>query len=205
MPELRPSMISSRMFDNWKITLASQSPRRRELLGGLGLTFSVEPAKDGDESYPLELPHNQIPEYLARRKSESFHRPLDEREILITADTLVFLDEKVLGKPVDREDAFRMLRSLSGRKHQVLTGVCLRTGERIISLTDTTDVSFSQLTDEEINYYIDNYKPFDKAGAYGIQDWIGLSSIESITGSYFNVMGLPVHMVYQALKNITSR
>jgi len=191
------------MFDNWKITLASQSPRRRELLGGLGVKFTIEVAKGGDESYPEELPHDRIPEYLARRKSESFQRELEEREILITADTLVFLDEQVLGKPVTREDAFEMLRSLSGRKHHVLTGVCLRTRAKTISLTDATEVTFEEMSDDEINYYIDNYKPFDKAGSYGIQDWLGLSSISSINGSYFNVMGLPVHQVYQALKTIT--
>lgn len=190
------------MFEDWKITLASQSPRRRELLGGLGIEFSVEVAKDSDESYPGNLPHDAIPAFLARRKSESFQRQLSQNEILITADTLVFLDEKVMGKPASREDAFGMLRSLSGRKHHVITGVCLRTREKTISLTDTTEVTFDEMSDDEINYYLDNYKPFDKAGSYGIQDWIGLSSISSIKGSYFNVMGLPVHKVYNALKKL---
>lgn len=191
------------MFDDWRIILASQSPRRRELLGGLGIEFSVEAAKDSDESYPEDLPHDAIPAFLARRKSETFQRQLSQNEILITADTLVFLDEKVLGKPESREEAFEMLRLLSGRKHHVLTGVCLRTREKTVSLTDTTEVVFEEMSDDEINYYIDNYKPFDKAGSYGIQDWVGLSSISSINGSYFNVMGLPVHQVYQALKAIT--
>lgn len=191
------------MFDDWKITLASQSPRRRELLGGLGVCFTVEPAKDGNESYPEDLPHFEIPEFLARHKSESFHRALADNEILITADTLVFLDGKVLGKPVDRQEAFDMLKSLSGRSHDVLTGVCLRTKERTISFSDATEVIFEPMNDAEINYYIDTCSPFDKAGSYGIQEWIGLSSISSIRGSYFNVMGLPVHRVYQALKEIT--
>lgn len=190
------------MFDNWKITLASQSPRRRELLGGLGVNFSVESSAGGAETYPESMPHCRIPEFLARSKSQSFHRPLEKMEVLITADTLVFLDEKVLGKPKDREDAFRMIRSLSGKTHQVLTGVCLRTNEKTVSFTDTTDVTFEEMSDDEIYWYIDNCKPFDKAGAYGIQDWIGLSSISSIRGSYFNVMGLPVHKVYNALKKL---
>lgn len=181
------------------LTLASASPRRRELLAGLGLEFAVEPSKGGDETYPDTLPHLEIPLFLSRRKSENFHRPLAKGEILITADTLVLLDSRVLGKPADRDDAFRILRSLSGRTHQVVTGVTLRSLEKTVSFSETADVTFAPFTGEDIAYYADNFNPYDKAGAYGIQDWIGLAFISSIRGSYFNVMGLPVHRLYKEL------
>ena len=190
------------MFDNWKITLASQSPRRKELLSGLGIQFSVEPSKDGIEAYSASMPHFEIPEYLARHKSETFHRNLNENEILITADTLVFLDDTILGKPVDPDDACRMLRSLSGRSHTVITGVALRTVSDSVSFSDLSEVTFSNLSGDEIHYYVDNYNPLDKAGSYGIQDWIGLAGISSIKGSYFNVMGLPTHRLYEELRKI---
>ncbi len=187
------------MFDNYRFVLASQSPRRRELLAGLDIRFTVETSKDAKEAYGDDLPREEVPEYLARHKSDTFHRELEPDEILITADTLVYLGDELLGKPKDREGAMEMLRKLSGQTHSVLTGVCLRMQGRTHSFTDTTDVHFRELTEEEIAYYVDTYKPFDKAGAYGIQEWIGYAAITGITGSYFNVMGLPVQKLYDEL------
>ncbi len=187
------------MFEEYTFTLASASPRRRELLKGLDIDFTVEPGKDEKEAYSEGMPHTAIPEFLARHKSETFHRELAPREVLITADTLVFLDEKILGKPHDRENAAEMLRAMSGRTHTVVTGVAFRTIERLHSFSDTTEVDFKPLTDDEIYYYVDHYRPFDKAGAYGIQEWIGYVGIPAIRGSYFNVMGLPVQRLYTEL------
>ena len=189
------------MFEQYTFTLASASPRRRELLGGLDIAFSVEPGKDEREAFSDDLPHYAIPEFLARHKSETFHRPLEPGEVLITADTLVFLDEEILGKPHDRDEAVAMLRELSGCTHTVVTGVALRTREKIHTFSDTTEVDFKELTDEEIAYYIDNYRPYDKAGAYGVQEWIGFAGITAIRGSYFNVMGLPVQRLYTELRD----
>lgn len=187
------------MFENYTFTLASASPRRRELLKGLDIAFTVEPGKDEKEAYSEGMCHTEIPAFLARHKSETFHRALAPGEVLITADTLVFLDEKILGKPQGRDEAVAMLKALSGRTHTVVTGVALRTQERMHSFADTTEVDFKVLTDEEIAYYIDNYRPFDKAGAYGVQEWIGYTGITAIRGSYFNVMGLPVQRLYTEL------
>ena len=187
------------MFEDYRFTLASASPRRRELLKGLDIAFTVEPGKDEREAFSEGMPHFAIPEFLARHKSETFHRDLEPREVLITADTLVFLDEKVLGKPDGREGAVAMLRALSGRTHTVTTGMALRTLERIHTFSDTTEVDFKFLTDDEIAYYVDHYQPYDKAGAYGIQEWIGFVGITAIRGSYFNVMGLPVQRLYTEL------
>lgn len=189
------------MFENYIFTLASASPRRRELLKGLDIDFTVEPGKDEKEAYSEGMPHTEIPEFLARHKSESFHRELVPHEVLITADTLVFLDEKILGKPHSPEEARQMLRALSGRTHTVTTGVTLRTRDRIHTFSDTTEVDFRPLADPEIDYYIKTYRPFDKAGAYGIQEWIGYTGISAIRGSYFNVMGLPVQRLYTELCN----
>ncbi len=189
------------MFENYIFTLASASPRRRELLKGLDIDFTVEPGKDEKEAYSEGMPHTEIPEFLARHKSESFHRELVPHEVLITADTLVFLDEKILGKPHSSEEARQMLRALSGRTHTVTTGMALRTRERIHTFSDTTEVDFRPLADSEIDYYIKTYRPFDKAGAYGIQEWIGYTGITAIRGSYFNVMGLPVQRLYTELCN----
>lgn len=189
------------MFEHYIFTLASASPRRRELLKGLDIDFTVEPGKDEKEAYSEGMPHTEIPEFLARHKSESFHRELVPHEVLITADTLVFLDEKILGKPHSPEEARQMLRALSGRTHTVTTGMALRTRERIHTFSDTTEVDFRPLADPEIDYYIKTYRPFDKAGAYGIQEWIGYSGITAIRGSYFNVMGLPVQRLYTELCN----
>lgn len=187
------------MFEDYIFTLASASPRRRELLKGLDIDFTVEPGKDEKEAFGADLPHTEIPAFLARHKSETFHRALAPREVLITADTLVFLDEQILGKPLDAEEARQMLRDLSGRTHTVTTGVALRTCEKIHTFSDTTEVDFKPLTDEEIAYYIEKYRPFDKAGAYGVQEWIGYVGITAIRGSYFNVMGLTVQRLYTEL------
>ena len=194
------------MWNNHKITLASASPRRRELLEGLDIPFTVEPAKDEKEAYTDDIPWQEVPEFLARHKSESFHRALEPDEILITADTLVFLPEgddmHILGKPADREEAISMLCGLCGRTHYVLTGVCLRSQDKTVSFTDTTEVDVDALSESEIEYYVDRYRPYDKAGAYGVQEWFGLASIGTIRGSFYNVMGLPVAKLYAALKTI---
>lgn len=200
------------MFENlkdYKIILASNSPRRKELLSGFGLDFIVKTMSDIDESYPEDLDVNLVAGFIAEKKAKAFETSIPENALLITADTVVCLDNKVYGKPVDRDDAFNMLRELSGKVHKVYTGVCIRFAAEGSSLdyekkmfTSETEVCFSSFTDEEINYYIDNYQPFDKAGAYGIQEWIGFAGVEWISGSFFNVMGLPVHKLYEELKNI---
>ena len=190
------------MLENLKkydIVLGSNSPRRRELLNDMGLTFRVEAIKGIDESYPASLPVEEIPVYLARIKAEG--HPLGENELLITADTVVVLDETVLGKPDGEADAHRMLRALSGRAHRVISGVCVTTSERSASFADTSIVHFAELTDEEIDYYIKHYRPLDKAGAYGIQEWIGNIGISGINGDFYNVMGLPTRKLYQLLKS----
>ncbi len=190
------------MLENLKkydIVLGSNSPRRRELLNDMGLTFRVEAIKGIDESYPASLPVEEIPVYLARIKAEG--HPLGENELLITADTVVVLDETVLGKPDGEADAHRMLRALSGRAHRVISGVCVTTCERSASFADTSIVHFAELTDEEIDYYIKHYRPLDKAGAYGIQEWIGNIGISGINGDFYNVMGLPTRKLYQLLKS----
>lgn len=193
------------IFEGYRFILASQSPRRRELLAGLGIEFTVEKIADGNESYDPSTPHSVIPQMLARRKSECFGRPLEDDEVLITADTLVFCGDEILGKPVDREDAVRMLRMLSGRTHHVRTGVAIRTKGEMRSFTSETEVVFKELSDEEMDFYIDNYRPFDKAGAYGVQEWIGYVGITAIHGSYFNVMGLPVQRLYSELEAFLPR
>ena len=186
----------------FRIILSSHSPRRRELLAALDMPFTVEVGPDAPERYDESLPHREIPEFLSRGKSLAFHRPLADDEVLLTADTLVMVGDRILGKPADRDEALAMLRSLSGRTHTVLTGVTLRTNREIRSFTDVTEVDVVPLTDEEIVYYTDRYRPYDKAGAYGVQEWFGHACISGVRGSYFNVMGLPVHRVYQALKEI---
>lgn len=188
-----------------KIILASGSPRRRELLAGLNIEFEVDTQNHFEECYSPDTPHRKVPEVLAEGKSHGFHRELEENEILITSDTMVLcIDEgcghsPILGKPHSREEAVRMLKLLSGREHEVITGVTVRDRHDSLSFSDTTCVSFKELTDEEIDYYIDTFKPYDKAGAYGIQEWIGYIGIDGIKGSYFNVMGFPVHRVYETL------
>ncbi len=186
----------------YQIILASASPRRKSLLEGMGFNFKVELSGECDEEYDSSVPVLQIPEYLAKKKSIAFSRQLRDDEILVTADTMVFLEDKILGKPKTKEEAFGMLRMLSGKTHKVLTGVYIRTNSGSASFTSTTSVTFKTLTDQEIEYYIENYSPYDKAGAYGAQEWIGYVAINRIEGSYFNVMGLPVHMLYNELERL---
>jgi len=181
------------------IILASKSPRRQELLRDLGLKFTVQ-SMEIPEVFPEGLGMTEIPVYLAELKAEAFRPQLKVNQLIITADTIVWLDGRVLNKPTDYADGFRMLRDLSGKKHQVITGVCLLTNEKKVSFFASTDVWFKELTDEEIQYYLENYEPYDKAGAYGIQEWIGYIGIHRIEGSFFNVMGLPVQSLYEHLK-----
>lgn len=182
-----------------KIILGSNSPRRKELLAGLDIEFEVDTRNSFEETYDPSTPIEKIPEVLSEGKSYGFHRELADDEILITSDTLVMCGDRVMGKPHSREEAFDMLRCLSGREHKVITAVTLRDSSGCNTLSDTAIVYFKELTDSEIEYYIDNYKPFDKAGAYGIQEWIGYTGIGKIEGSYFTIMGLPVHLVYEGL------
>lgn len=184
-----------------KIILGSNSPRRKELLGGLDIEFTVDTGNTFEEVYDPATPHERIPEVLSEGKSYGFHRALEDNEILITSDTLVLCGERVMGKPHSREEAIDMLRCLSGREHKVITAITLRDCGRCTTTSDTAIVYFKELTDNEIEYYVDQYKPFDKAGAYGIQEWIGYAGIGRIEGSYFTIMGLPVHLVYKELLN----
>ncbi|MBR5063362.1 MAG: septum formation protein Maf [Bacteroidales bacterium] len=192
-------------LNGWQIILGSNSPRRRELLKGLDIDFEVDTGNNFQEHFGPEVPYDQVPRLMSEGKSLGFHRPLKEKEILITADTMVILPPdgnrpgEILGKPKDREDAIRMLRDLSGREHHVTTAVTLRSTQRQETFDVTTEVWFKALSDEEITYYVDTYKPFDKAGAYAIQEWIGHAGITRIEGSYFNVVGFPVQRVYEAL------
>ena len=186
--------------DKYRIVLASNSPRRKELLAGLGLPFEVRVLDGIDESYPDNLPVGEVAQYIAGKKADAYRQAMAPDELIITADTVVIVDDQILGKPVDEADACKMLRLISGRTHQVTTGVCLITIEHQHSFAVTTDVTFKQLSDEEIHYYIDHYKPFDKAGAYGIQEWIGYIGVTSLHGSYYNVMGLPVQRIYTELQ-----
>ena len=193
------------MFDNLKkynIVLASNSPRRKELMSGLGVDYVVKTLPDVDESYPDTLQGTEIPAYISREKADAYKSLIQPDELLITADTIVWLNGEVLGKPKGREVAIDMLRKLSGTSHQVITGVCLTTSDWQKSFTAVTDVTFATLTEEEIIYYVDKYTPMDKAGAYGVQEWIGFIGVESISGSYFNVMGLPIQRLYQELKRL---
>lgn len=190
------------MLDNlkkFKIVLASNSPRRKELLSELGVDYTVRTLPDVDESYPVQLTGEKIPAFIARKKAEAYKAIIQPDELIITADTIVWLNGQVLGKPESKEEAIEMLRLLSGRLHQVITGVCLTTSNWQKNFTAMTEVEFTTLTDEEITYYVERYSPLDKAGSYGVQEWIGLVGVESISGSYFNVMGLPVQKLYQEL------
>ena len=184
-----------------KIILGSNSPRRKELLGGLDIDFTVDTGNTFEEVYDPSTPHERIPEVLSEGKSYGFHRELADDEVLITSDTLVLCGDRVMGKPHSREEAIDMLRCLSGREHKVITAVTIRDSRRCKTTADTALVYFNELTDNEIEYYIDQYRPFDKAGAYGIQEWIGYIGIDKIEGSYFTIMGLPVHLVYKELLN----
>ena len=186
-----------------KIILASNSPRRKELLAGIDVNFEVRVLKNIDESYPSNLPTKEIAEYISKKKAAAYRETMADDELVITADTIVVLGDEVMGKPYDDADARRMLRELSGRTHQVITGVTLTTRERQHSFSVETDVTFKELTDEEIDYYVRTYQPMDKAGAYGIQEWIGHIGVTALKGSYFNVMGLPVQRIYEALKTFS--
>lgn len=190
------------MFENLKkysIILASNSPRRKELLEGLGIDYKVKTLSGVDESYPDTLIGEEIPFFIARKKADAYIDTISDNELIITADTIVWLDGKVLGKPEDAAHAKEMLSALSGKTHQVMTGVCITTKDKRREFVSVTDVTFDSLSTEEIDYYVENYKPFDKAGAYGIQEWIGYIGVKSINGSYFNVVGLPIQRLYREI------
>lgn len=193
-------MLLNEKFRGTRIILGSGSPRRRELLAGLGLDFTVEPQTSFMENNEANLPTAEIAEYMAKGKSFG-HRALADDELLITSDTIVLIPDLdlVLGKPSDRSDAIAMLESLSGRKHVVETGVCIRTNRKCVSFTAFSDVYFKSLTREEIEYYVDHCRPYDKAGSYGVQEWMGYAGITKIEGSFYNVMGLPVQRLYDEL------
>lgn len=187
-------------LEKYKVLLASKSPRRRELLQQLRIPFSVVTLGGLDESYPDTVPLIDVPLYVSSKKADAFHSIIKDNELIITADTMVICGDRILGKPKDGAEAREMLRALSGKTHQVATGVTVSSSERRTSFTTVTEVTFTELTEEEISYYIDNFLPFDKAGAYGIQEWIGVIAVSEIKGSYYNVMGLPVHRLYEELK-----
>ena len=183
-----------------RIILGSNSPRRKELLTGLDIDFTVDTGNTFEEVLEPGLEAHEVPVFLSKGKSHGFHRPLEFDEVLITSDTVVILDGMVLGKPHSREDAVRMLRLLSGRAHEVVTAVTIRDSRSEETFSDSTRVHFAELSQAEIDHYIDQYRPYDKAGAYGIQEWIGYVGISAIEGSFYNVMGFPVHRVWQELQ-----
>jgi septum formation protein len=186
-------------LQNYNIILASQSPRRKELLSGLNIPFTIQ-VIDVDETYPAELVGVDIPMYLAEKKANAYSSVMANNTLLITADTIVWHEGQVFNKPTDRESAFNMLQSLSGKTHQVITGVCISSIDKRKTFHVISEVRFSKINEDEINYYLDNFQPYDKAGAYGVQEWIGYVGVEHISGSYFNVMGLPVQRLYTELK-----
>lgn len=193
------------MLDNlkkYRVILASASPRRKELLAGLDVDFEVRRLPDVDESFPPELQGGEIPLYISKKKADAYRPMMDDDELVITADTIVWLDGVALGKPADDADARRMLRDMSGKMHSVFTGVTITTKEEQRCFVAQSDVTFAELSDDEIAYYIEKYRPMDKAGSYGVQEWIGYIGITGINGSYFNVMGLPVQRLYSELKLI---
>lgn len=185
-------------FKNHRIILASGSPRRQQFLRELDVDFEIQ-LKDIEEIYPKHLKDSEITNFLAKLKASAFTDDLKQNDILITSDTIVWLNDKALGKPKDFNDAFDMITEMSGKTHKVITSVCIKTIEKEVVFFDETLVTFANLSSEEIKYYLDNYKPYDKAGSYGIQEWIGLVAIEKIEGSYANVVGLPTHKLYQEL------
>jgi septum formation protein len=185
-------------FPDYNYILASKSPRRQQLLQSLGIQFEVR-VKETDEIYPEGLDRCEIPVYLAKLKAAAFLPELKERDLLITADTIVFLENEVIGKPDDLQDAKRMLKKLSGKEHQVISGVCITSVQRELAFFAVTNVRFKKLSKKEIDFYISNFLPFDKAGAYGIQEWIGYIGITHIEGSFYNVMGLPVQRLYEEI------
>lgn len=185
----------------YHIILCSKSPRRRELLAGLGIDFEVKTLSGIDESYPCDLNSDMIAQYISQKKAEAYKSLIVDNEMVITSDTIVLLDGKVYGKPADEADACRMLGELSGRTHKVITGVCINTRERSCAFHVVTEVEFAPLSSDEIEYYVTLFKPLDKAGAYGIQEWIGSVAVRAINGSFYNVMGLPVQRLYAELKS----
>lgn len=192
------------MLDNlkkYRIILASKSPRRKELLEMLDVPFEIHTKAGIDETYPASLPAIEVAEYLSRLKGEAYSTDIIDNELIITADTVVILDDTIYGKPKDEEDAVRMLMALRGKTHTVATGVTIATAEKLVSFSTFTGVTFSELTLEEASWYVEKYKPLDKAGAYGIQEWIGCAAVARIDGSFYNVMGLPVHQLYKHLKD----
>lgn len=191
---------SLRLVEGYKVILASNSPRRKELLAGLGIDFSVRIIKDIDESYPASLRGEDIPVFISGKKAEAYRRTMAEDELIITADTIVYDNDKVLGKPSSREEAINMLTELSGHAHEVITGVTICSRDKMKQFASVSKVFFDNLTAEEIEYYVDLYRPYDKAGSYGIQEWIGFVGVTRIEGSYFNVMGLPIQRLYKELK-----
>ena len=186
---------------NYKLILASASPRRQQLMKDAGFTFEVR-LKNVEEKYPQELHWENVPEYLSKVKASAFREELKADEVLITADTVVCNHDRILGKPADRKEAISMLQELSGNRHLVVTGVSVTTRTEQLSFSSRTDVFFKRLSNEEIEFYVDTYKPFDKAGAYGIQEWIGYIGIERIEGSFYNVMGLPIQKLYETLRKL---
>lgn len=184
----------------YKIILASNSPRRQELLSGIDIEYEIRVINDINESYPDDIASEDVAEFLAIKKANSYHDKIKDNELLITADTVVLKGDEVLGKPEDKLDAQIMLNKLSDTTHLVITGVCIYTTSKQVSFSNITKVTFGKLSDDEIEYYIDTYKPYDKAGAYGIQEWIGFVGVKHIEGSYFNVMGLPIYRIYDELK-----
>lgn len=187
-------------LNKYKILLASKSPRRRELLSQLRIPFNVITIGGIDESFPDSIPAIEVPQYISEMKADAYHPMIKENDLVITADTMVICGDRIMGKPKDMAEAKEMLRFLSGKTHCVATGVTLSTQNRRTSFTTVTDVTFADISDDEITYYVENFLPLDKAGAYGIQEWIGVVAVSGIKGSYYNVMGLPVHRLYQELK-----
>jgi septum formation protein len=184
---------------NWNIILASQSPRRKQLLEQLGYSFTQK-SKDTDEDFSAEMPQREVAEYLSNKKAAAFEKEIQPNDLIIASDTIVLIENEILNKPKDHREAFEMISKLSGKQHEVITGVCLKSAKKIVSFSVTTTVFFKKLKEEEINYYINQYKPFDKAGAYGIQEWIGLIGVDKIEGSFYNVMGFPAKLVYEAIE-----
>ena len=195
-------MLLHEKLKSHHLILASASPRRRQLLADCGLQFDVAPKFECDENYPADIQTGMVAEYISQQKSAHYPFPLSKNDVLLTADTVVIVDDVILGKPADESDAARMLRMLAGRSHSVITGVTVRMADRVHSFSVESRVKFRDLSDDEIAYYIREYRPFDKAGAYGIQEWIGYVAIEGIEGSFFNVMGLPVQKLYVELDKL---
>jgi septum formation protein len=184
---------------NWNIILASQSPRRKQLLEQLGYSFTQK-SKNTDENFSAEMPQREVAEYLSNKKAAAFESEIQPNDLIIASDTIVLIENEILNKPADHKEAFEMISKLSGKQHEVITGVCLKSAKKTVSFSVSTTVFFKKLKEGEINYYINQYKPFDKAGAYGIQEWIGLIGVDKIEGSFYNVMGFPAKLVYEAIE-----